>query len=451
MKELNMKANHHPEKVIPVFAVIIFFLSNSYNIPVIAQEDYDDHEWSMFMANPMRNGYINSSLQINPPLIWSYRYGNNSPSDLNIVFPAASHGELFISANNLTILDIHNGRKLKQINTDTGYSYVTVVRDMVFAKDKMIFLNNDTIIKTDHGYGLIVGSSQPLEFYSAGGEYGDGYLYARYVLNGTILWKKIYPFPQTRPLVNLVSDGRILCGRSWGEGQIECFEIKTGKLLWNSTGHGIGTMFARLMIFDGKVFIMLSSVYLNSTAIVAYNLLTGLKIWEKSFANYSLRLNYLAGGYGRIFAQSSVSNSSMKRYLFCLNASTGEIVWQQTLRDSVLGPHPIVADGKVIVWTGENTTSNESYLHMFDAFNGKLLWEVKFNDGIRVDPIVYDGVLVTGNATTIFAYGLYKPPLIENPDQNDTIIMYLFFTLPVIIAIIIIFYFRRKIKFAGSF
>jgi len=69
MKELNMKANHHPEKVIPVFAVIIFFLSNSYNIPVIAQEDYNAHEWSMFMANPIEK------IQDLPDSFWTGEVG----------------------------------------------------------------------------------------------------------------------------------------------------------------------------------------------------------------------------------------------------------------------------------------------------------------------------------------------------------------------------------------
>jgi parallel beta-helix repeat protein len=120
---------------------------------------------------------------------------------------------------------------------------------------------------------------------------------------------------------------------------------------------------------------------------------TGDRIW-----------NYTTGssvGSSPAVADGKVYVGSMSpdNNVYCLDAATGDRIWNYTTGDPVESS-PAVVDGKVYVGSGDDN------VYCLDALTGALIWNYTTGIGVRSSPAVADGVVFVGsNDGKVYVFG----------------------------------------------
>lgn len=135
---------------------------------------------------------------------------------------------------------------------------------------------------------------------------------------------------------------------NWWKGHIHCLDLYNGSYLWNYTIND--QLYSSPAISDGKV--------------------------------YDASLN------GRVF---------------CLNASTGQQIWNVLLdTDIMIQSSPVVRDGKLYIsCTNEYPTVNKSRLFCLRTDDGSVLWSNNTKNARDITPAVVDGKVYGAGASNI--------------------------------------------------
>jgi outer membrane protein assembly factor BamB len=140
--------------------------------------------------------------------------------------------------------------------------------------------------------------------------------------------------------------------------------LDRGYLLWKSAL----TDYSYPIVADGKVY-----VRAGLTSLQCLNASTGTIIWTQAVTSEEIDYDWLGVQYpaladGRVYAPWA-SQPTAHGGLLCLNASTGELIWNySSKRESSVA----VADGKAYLSVWNETYS--SSLECLDAANGSQLW-----------------------------------------------------------------------------
>lgn len=110
---------------------------------------------------------------------------------------------------------------------------------------------------------------------------------------------------------------------------------------------------------------------------------TGTKLW--SHQTGSTPVTPLAAS---IIANGVVYNLMPNGYLYALDASTGNPLWNYQFGTGSLQFSPAVASG--VVYYGP---SNSNTFYAFNASDGAILWQVPYNNGITSSPTVANGAV----------------------------------------------------------
>jgi hypothetical protein len=94
--------------------------------------------------------------------------------------------------------------------------------------------------------------------------------------------------------------------------------------------------------------------------------------------------------------------------IYCLNATTGEFIWNYTTGNWVRSS-PAVADGKVYVGSRDNK------FYCLDAATGALIWSYITSNDVYSSPAVADGVVYV--ASTDHKVYAFSPPFLWNFDN----------------------------------
>jgi outer membrane protein assembly factor BamB/ABC-type transport system substrate-binding protein len=140
-----------------------------------------------------------------------------------------------------------------------------------------------------------------------------------------------------------------------------------GDLIWTSSP----------TVADGKVYF---GSWDNKTYCLNAN--TGEQIW-----------NYTTGGFvssSPAVVEDRVYLGSYDDNVYCLNATTGEYIWNYATGDIVVSS-PIIADGEVYVGSMDNKT------YCLDANTGEQIWNYTTGNWVASSPAVGDGKVYVGS------------------------------------------------------
>ncbi|MCL2475564.1 MAG: PQQ-binding-like beta-propeller repeat protein [Candidatus Bathyarchaeota archaeon] len=160
-------------------------------------------------------------------------------------------------------------------------------------------------------------------------------------------------------------------------------DVNTGKILWQKKLNGQASSPA---IADGKLFI----TDLYSPSVLALDAYTGDTIWE---SETTVEVYLPPVVWGDFVYVSGLGESFLygTRSVYCIEASSGRTVWNQTVEGFPTAP--AVAYGCVYVGTGEG------YMYAFDALTGAKKWVcgvVCSDGGIEFSPVVASGAIFFG-------------------------------------------------------
>jgi len=154
---------------------------------------------------------------------------------------------------------------------------------------------------------------------------------------------------------------------------------ETNRTLWTYTTGGSGVDHSSPAVADGKV-------YVGSLDFKVYclNASTGSLIWS-----------YTTGGYvlsSPAIADDRVYLGSLDFKVYCLNASTGSLIWNYTTGNGITRSSPAVSDGKVYIG------SNDGKIYALDASTGSLIWSYTTGGWTESSPAVADGKVYVGSS-----------------------------------------------------
>lgn len=158
-----------------------------------------------------------------------------------------------------------------------------------------------------------------------------------------------------------------------GGYDFSAFNATTGELIWKSTG----LTTAAPAIANGILFV---------AGVVALDAYTGQKIWS-SEATASSDLS-------PAFYNNLVFASGASGRIFCMSASSGKTVWNQTIVSLAYPTAPAVGYGCVYVGFDDGT------VYAFDAYTGVKKWNCTLaagvGDGVRSSPVLANGAVYVG-------------------------------------------------------
>ena len=248
------------------------------------------------------------------------------------------------------------------------------------------------------GNGIALGNDYPIEWS---------------VSDGTnILWKSPLGIPgHSSPVV--WDDRMFLTGGTARVRSIICFDVNSGELLWSKevstaappkevmedTGYAAPTP-----VVDGRrVYAIFATGYL-----VALDF-TGHVIWEKALGFPDNVYGYAASlamhRHVLIVQYDQGSTDDRKSRLLGLDATTGQVLWQQRRPVANSWASPVVADGGNSM---QLVTCADPFMMAYDPLNGNELWKAQCVSGdVASTPLVYGGmVFAVDPYSAISAYRL---------------------------------------------
>jgi len=300
-------------------------------------------------------------------------------------------------------------------------------------------LINNTIISTGNIYALDSDGNSIKEhpFFMGYASYSDGLIYSYNPNNNQILvlnpenWKVVH---QSTYKLNDKYSSRMMAG---GEsrvvfsifetysftGKTICVDAETGSVLWKMD---IGDRWGSMKIFNG---IVLTTIYkgdkYNGTDYYsAYNLSNGALIWEIPIPiTFDLSMPEIIGN--RLYFTASILTDGYHANVYCLEITTGKIIWHSEFSNTRITSKPMIKDGKIIV------VDYHGKVFCLSLADGNVLWSsLKDSDGGMglYNPTVGflgnyivaggDGInILDMNGTPVWYYktgGLIKSPILSN-------------------------------------
>lgn len=310
--------------------------------------------WQNVGGDLQHSGYSEGSY-VPLELIWKYKVG-----DSDISAPIVDRGTLFVGSddNNLYALDAVTG-KLKWQYPALGKVYTPAAKDgLVFAAsfDNNLYAldsNGNLRWKTSTGSSM---ASPPVVYNDI--LYGgfDKYIYAIYVINGSIKWT--YATDGWIESTPAISQGTVYAGSN--DKKIYALDAGNKNLRWSyATG---GSISSSPSIVNGIV-------YFGSrdNNIYAIDSIDGTMKWSEKTSDWVKSSPAVFGN--KVFVGSN-DNS-----IYALDADNGDIVWKYPSNGRVESP-PVIVKGAV--YTG----SDDGTIYSIDPEKGNLIDKYEVGNGI---------------------------------------------------------------------
>ncbi|UCE74656.1 MAG: PQQ-binding-like beta-propeller repeat protein [Methanomassiliicoccales archaeon] len=215
----------------------------------------------------------------------------------------------------------------------------------------------------------------------------DGYLYALNQSNGEFLWKtKISSNPGLSGVTSspTIVNEKVFVGSfdfKGGTGYLFCLSEEDGNVLWkNSTFSSV--YFSSPCVLEDRVYVGTMGLYNSTTlqwappyGLFCFDAKSGVLHW-----NFSVDGSV---GSSPTIVNKKIVFSSKDGYLYCLNASDGNLKWKEHIGLSVSSP----AIGKDAIYVGSGEMSKSGMFYCFD-FDGTKLWEYEPNGAVQSSPAI---------------------------------------------------------------
>ncbi len=218
----------------------------------------------------------------------------------------------------------------------------------------------------------------------------NGSLYCLDANTGSLLWRHKYPIHISVQATPVIVNGTVFVGLYNWEGNVGgvyCYNALDGSMLWKN--ENIGNVEHAPTVVNGKLYIHGNQLYCLETA-------TGAVLW-----NCSVGSGCPAVVNGKIYTSKS---GLVKKCVFCLNASTGDILWswKNPLGHGVKCS-PAIVNNKIYFGTqGHGSTIPGSSwipgaMFCLNAENGTIIWQSKVRQDFANSPAIYDGKVFIGS------------------------------------------------------
>ncbi len=207
-----------------------------------------------------------------------------------------------------------------------------------------------------------------------------------------------------------VSPSRIYFGGTVNQfgfdaGVLICVERSSGKRLWKFTDKNLKTVFATPVVHDGKLYFGEGLHTDSDCRMICLNAETGEKIWQKVTASHTEGTPAISDG--KVFFSAGDDG------IYCCDAKTGDEIWHYTG-----GEKPLHIDTPVVVQDGK-LYGGSGYNHFaafcLDASNGKEIWRKELPLRSFGAPLLLGKTIVYGVGT-----GNLTEDLSSEPEPNRT-------------------------------
>lgn len=352
------------------------------------QADSSADDWPMFRHDPARTAYSSISGPSTPKVLWTFSTNDNSMESS----PAVVDGKLYVGSTNGNIycLNATNGHQIwlnfkidSEIQSSpavvNGFLYVCDRNGVVYCLD-----TQTGIIMWKFQTGVGMSSSPAVVNSYVYISSADGNLYCLNAFDGKEVWHFSITSlagpssPYDEPSITsgstspAVVDGYVYVGGT----HLYCLNANSGTLGWSFSAN----VACAPTVYEGKVYF--SSRDKNAYCLDAS---TGNKIWEKPVITSELYTTTSpAVANGLVYFGSWVQ---------CLNASNGARIWRYGTGDIYAASGPTVA-GQYAYFCG-----NDGNTYCVKASSGEYVWKSEGSFG--GSPVAVNGVLYIAGGSII--------------------------------------------------
>ena len=157
------------------------------------------------------------------------------------------------------------------------------------------------------------------------------------------------------------------------EGNLFCLDIKSGDILWNFT---LYQRYTSPLVYNDNVFVLgmevdeYPTIYAKLYCIDAE---TGVELYNTTLGNGEA--NIAPALYNNKLYISVFDEETSYVYVCCVNASNGDLLWTKELEGTWFGSSPVVYNNFVIVSSTYITANPSGCLWCLDAESGDILWD----------------------------------------------------------------------------
>jgi outer membrane protein assembly factor BamB len=190
-----------------------------------------------------------------------------------------------------------------------------------------------------------------------------------------------------------------IAGAFGNSGRLYCLERPTGKVLWKFDNDGeLKAVFSTPYLADGKLYIGEGYHQDRRCKLFCLDAATGSKLWEFKTKSHTESSPTVANGKVYIGAGDDG--------LYCLNAQTGEPVWNYP--DVHVDAAPAVAGNRVFCGSGVGDIHKDTAIFCLNSDTGKQIWRMPMELPVWGSPAV-DG-------DSVF-YGIGNGNFLEDADK----------------------------------
>lgn len=348
-----------------IFACIILFSSLSAG------------NWQNVGGDIQHSGYSEGSY-VPLELIWKYKVG-----DSDISAPIVDRGTLFVGSddNNLYALDASTG-KLKWQYPALGKVYTPTAKDgLVFAAsfDNYLYaLNSNGNLRWKTSTGSSI-ASPPVVYNDI--LYGgfDKYIYAIYVINGSIKWT--YATDGWIESTPAISQGTVYAGSN--DRKIYALDIENKNLRWSyATG---GSLYSSPSVVNGVIFFGS-----RDNNIYAIDSIDGKLKWSEKTNDWVKS--------SPVVFENRVFVGSNDNSIYALNSDNGDVLWKYPTNGRVESP-PVIVKGTVYAGSDDGT------IYAIEPENGKLINKYETGKGIISLALSDNRLFASSKDGYVYAFG----------------------------------------------
>jgi outer membrane protein assembly factor BamB len=208
--------------------------------------------------------------------------------------------------------------------------------------------------------------------------------------------KKLWEFPTTSHTESTpnVVDGKVYFGA--GDDGIFCVGARDGKKIWNYPGVHVDT---RPVISGGRLYVGsgVGDIH-KTTLLLCLDAATGKEIWKTpvdlpAFAPPALADGQVFFGIGN--GNVSASDESPRGAMLCVDAKSGQRIWQCDARDTILS-RPAVDSERVYF------TSRDGNCYAASRANGRVRWKKPLGGPIVAGPALVSAENHPGTVSSLY-------------------------------------------------
>ncbi len=361
----------------------------------------NQYEWTQFQGDSSFTRFSAGPAPDTPNILWKANIKGIQP------YLTAFNGLIFVGTEDSLVAVFQTGEvawstkvpmnKTWPIAYKIDDSHLVVEGSCLDIKTGKLLWTSSSFCSDTGIFNAAVYSPDQKLFYVKSNSYIEAWDFSNPSNLPTLAWKTYIPGGGITGIGTTYGDGLVFTGSF--ENQQLALNASTGRIVWDTLTKG--PMIFNGAYSDGRFF----RGGTDDNTLYCFDASNGQILWAYTPPNDK-------GGYfttGPALAYGIVYEMNKDGYLYALDQTTGKLVWKYKGPSELIWPGmPTVADGKVYVTIGElayygSVTNTRSEYACINAFTGELIWQLPMEAlAPRESAIVAYGTLyiIPGSVTT---------------------------------------------------